>query len=353
LDYWITFPFDLDLKRKETRVVSSSGRTIMEGLPSGKDIYFRIKAEGYFTKDETRKLDASPLEFHLDPQEELKGTVVDSETLEPISGVEVRHSSFAQPSLYTSNLGVPMAEIPFEQSQITDSKGRFSFLSEYSDGSLIFLPKEHSNLAMQITQIKNQLKSEAGEIVIPLDKAAAAITVLAFSGSSPFQIDPKWLILKYLGDKTRDPLPSPTPRDSAYRWEALPCGKYQLEVSESKPNGYRTYSVLFALNNDQHKTIRLGEGDLASFTGHVSREGSEALPDRALFLLETSKENEQEQFRYVYGCYSDSTGIFSFENIAAGDYQFSIQGMDYSAPVKIQGNTIQNITIPSAQKKTN
>ncbi len=303
----------------EKPIYSKEGRFTLTGLSDDRRSFFVIEAEGYVQERiPPIKPGMKDLEILLEPQKPLEGLVVDGETQNPISDVEIRYLP-GNDDLLKSYIGdgFDFSTLSSLVSQVTDSQGAFSLKPSYKEGGLLLLPKDRNyGTRLVLNAERETLRNpESGKIVIPLNKSAGSVSLRFAPGQEAASVQ-----LNYTGKDYRGPLPEPVRQNGVCRWDNLGEGPYQIVTEKRDPREARVHQIEFELTQGASKSFEIGNGASASISGRILQADGGPAPDATLALGLSSTGNEGERFRILYFSKSDANGHYRLDTIVPGTY---------------------------------
>jgi len=176
MDYWL-LKSGPGGDNSEIRVCNQDGVTIQKNLSRGETYSFTVRSVGYIEKTIEKKIEKNSeneqINFSLERQKKMQGVVVDAETQQPLSGIEIR---CARIELVESirRLSKNLADIPSGKILYSDSKGEFQFTLITPMGALVLLPMQYTQIVVPFKDLEQYRDSKSGKIVIPLKKSDEA-----------------------------------------------------------------------------------------------------------------------------------------------------------------------------------
>ncbi len=357
---------DFDNPEIKIQIYSKEGRFTLAGLSSNKHYYSIIEAEGYIGSygEVEIKPGMEDIEILLERQKPLEGTVVDGETQNPISGVEVRYLP-GNDGLLKSYIkdGDDFSTHNYLEAQVTDSQGIFSLKPSRKEGGLLFLPNNRTYGTRLILYSEREalLNPESGKLVIPLIPRTGSASVRFAPDQVPF-LNSATFRLDYKGKDYRGPQPEPIREGNICRWENLGEGPHEIYAEKLDPRESRILSINFELSKGASKSFQIGEGANTSLSGQIVRKNGETIPNANFFLDIYSTGKEGERIRTLYNCTSDASGYYRIENLLPGNSRFEpanrhmtvernikdIYQFGYPSPeaIPISGGTQHDFTFP-------
>ena len=303
----------------EKPIYSKEGRFTLTGLSDDRRSFFVIEAEGYVQEQiPAIKPGMKDLEILLEPQKPLEGLVVDGETQNPISDVEVRYLP-ENDDLLKINIGYgdDFSTHNYLEAQVTDSQGAFSLKPFYKEGGLLLLPKDRNygtRLVLNAEQATLR-NPESGKIVIPLTKRGTSVSVRFAPGQEAASVQ-----LNYTGKDYRGPLGEPVRENGVCRWDNLGDGPYQIVAEKRDPQEARIHLIEFELSKGTSKSFQIGEGASASISGRILQADGGPAPNATLLLSRLSTGNEGDRIQSLYVCAADANGQYRLDQIVPGAY---------------------------------
>jgi hypothetical protein len=346
-DYWVHF----NGGDQSTRVCTQDGVRVQKNLVPEQTYSFTVKAMGYVEKTIEKKIEKDSsqnrIDFSLEHNKKLQILVLDSETRLPIEGMEIHYirSDRIEDFLRVCK---KLSNIPSVHTFVTDSKGEFQFTLATPASCLIFLPTQHTPIAIPLKEIEQYRDSKSGKIVIPLEKSNASVSVTLLQGQGSF-LKPDSITLKRVDNKVvTDSLANPIVQNGTFQWTGLSSGEYEISGQAAGPD-YREVKVSFKLSVGENRTIRIEENNSASLSGRVFQPAGTALPSASL-TIESESEQNGERIQWQYFTRSDENGNFRFMGIAPGTCKIRELKSRYSETIRVEGNTIRDFIIPKDVK---
>jgi hypothetical protein len=346
MDYWL-LKSGPGGDNSEIRVCTQDGVAIQKNLSRGQTYSFMVRSVGYIEKTIEKKmegdLEKEQINFPLERQKQMQGVVVDAETQQPLSGIEIR---CARIELVESirRLSKNLADIPSGKALYSDSKGEFQFTLTTPMGALVFLPLQYTQIVVPFKDLEQYRDSKSGKIVIPLEKSNASVSVTLLQGQGAF-LKPDSITLKRVDNKVvTDSLANPIVQNGTSQWTGLPSGEYEISGQAAGPD-YREVKVSFKLSVGENRTIRIEENNSASLSGRVFQPAGTALPSASL-TVESETEQNGERTQWQYFTRSDENGNFRFMGIAPGTCKITELKSRYSETIQINGNVTRDFGVP-------
>jgi len=351
-DYWLRqrrLAQNFNDKENLLRVCSQDGGIVRENLSVEQTYAFTVQSEGYVAETLQKKIEKTPDENQIDVvlnrQKKWLGVVVDAETQEPLSGIEIRQTGFEDVKGIL-RIFKNLANIPAEETFLTDSKGEFQFSPTKPAGSLLILPSQYVRIAPSFKEIEKYRNPDSGKIVIPLRKSDASLSVTVFIGKEGV-LNLASGRLENLEESVMDALPDPVLQDGTCRWENLVPGEYKVSVSSDPKQNYREMTLILKLSARENRVMKIGENDSCCLTGRIMKAGGSVFSGANL-SLESESELDLNGIRltYNYHCPSDNNGAYRFNNIAPGTYTIREYNSKYSETIRVEGNVARDLVIP-------
>jgi hypothetical protein len=308
-----------DTPQIEKPIYSKEGRFTLTGLSDDRRSFFVIEAEGYVQERiPSIKPGMKDLEILLEPQKPLEGLVVDGETQNPISDVEVRYlpENDVVLKIYIGE-GFDFSTLSSLVSQVTDSLGAFSFKPSRKEGGLLLLPKDRNyGTRLVLNAERETLRNpESGKIVIPLTKRGTSVSLRFAPGQEAASVQ-----LNYKGKDYRGPQSEPVRKNGVCRWDNLGDGPYQIVTEKRDPQEARVHLIDFELTQGASKSFQIGDGASASISGRILQANGGPAPNATLLLSKLSTGNEGDRIQSLYVCAADANGQYRFDHLVPGTY---------------------------------